>query len=137
MAKKTPKLKTQLAVDQATAENAPEKAIVDSASAKNDSKPLKPAALADSPNASKKPKKAKKASDKPNIFKRMWKGVKGILSELKKVTWPKGKDVLKATAVVIAVVFAFFIILFGIDYVLAGLLNLIVDGEWSTIFIGK
>ncbi|MEG1662405.1 MAG: preprotein translocase subunit SecE [Clostridia bacterium] len=83
----------------------------------------------------KKNKKTKKASDKPNIFKRMWKGIKGIFSELKKVTWPKGKDVMKATTVVIIVVFAFFLILFGIDYVLAGILGLIVNGTWTTLFI--
>ena len=65
----------------------------------------------------------------------MWKGLKGIVSELKKVTWPKGKDVAKSTAVVLVVVVAFFIVLFGIDYVLAGILNLIVKGEWAFIFI--
>lgn len=83
----------------------------------------------------KKTKSAQKNSDKPNIFKRMWKGLKGIVSELKKVTWPKGKDVAKSTAVVLVVVVAFFIVLFGIDYVLAGILNLIVKGEWAFIFI--
>lgn len=83
----------------------------------------------------KKTKSAQKNSDKPNIFKRMWKGIKGIISELKKVTWPRGKDVAKSTAVVLVVVVAFFIVLFGIDYVLAGILNLIVKGEWSFVFI--
>lgn len=79
-------------------------------------------------------KTAKNAkSDKPNIFKRMWKGLKGVISELKKVTWPKGKDVAKSTAVVIVVVVAFFVILFGIDYVLSGLSHLVVDGTWASI----
>ncbi len=90
------------------------------------------------PASDKKAKKAKTAQknpDKPNIFKRMGKGIKGIVSELKKVTWPKGKDVAKSTAVVLVVVIAFFIVLFGIDYVLTGLFNLVVKGQWAFIFI--
>lgn len=83
----------------------------------------------------KKVKKTAKASksDKPNIFKRMWKGLKGVISELKKVTWPKGKDVVKSTAVVLVVVVVFFVVLFGIDYVLSGLSHLVVDGTWTSI----
>ena len=84
--------------------------------------------------ADKKVKKtAKTKSDKPNIFKRMWKGLKGVVSELKKVTWPKGKDVVKSTAVVLVVVVVFFVVLFGIDYVLSGLSHLVVDGTWTSI----
>lgn len=87
--------------------------------------------------APKKNIKTNKAADKkPNVFKRMWKAIKGTFSELKKVTWPKGKDVLKSGTVVIMVVFAFFIILFGIDYLLTGILSLIANGTWATIFIG-
>ena len=86
-------------------------------------------------SADKKVKKTAKSakSDKPNIFKRMWKGLKGVISELKKVTWPKGKDVVKSTAVVLVVVIAFFVVLFGIDYVLSGLSHLVVDGTWTSI----
>ena len=76
---------------------------------------------------------AAKKSDKPNIFKRMGKGIKGVISELKKVTWPKGKDVAKSTAVVVVVVVAFFVILFGVDYVLTGLYSLVTDGQWISI----
>jgi preprotein translocase subunit SecE len=65
----------------------------------------------------------------------MGKGIKGVISELKKVTWPKGKDVVKSTAIVLVVVVAFFLVLFAIDYVLSGILSLIVSGEWSFIFI--
>jgi len=95
----------------------------------------------DSNNGSKSSKKAvdkskdKKKSDKPNIFQRMGKGIKGIVSELKKVSWPKGKDVVKNTAVVLTVVVAFFVVLFIIDYILSGLLGLITTGEWATMFI--
>lgn len=85
------------------------------------------------------PKKAKKTvkknQDKPNIFKRMWKGLKGIFSELKKVTWTKGKEVGSNTAVVLVVVVIFFVALFIIDYVLAGVFGLVTTGHWKTIFI--
>ena len=69
------------------------------------------------------------------MFKRMGKGIKGIVSELKKVTWPKGKEVGKNTAVVLTVVVLFFVILFALDYVLGGLFGLVTDGKWATIFI--
>jgi len=93
-----------------------------------------PAALSSNDDVRGKKKTAKpnkKDPDKkPNIFKRMWKGIKGIISELKKVTWPKGKVVVKSTGVVLAVVVIFFVILFGIDYVLAGLLSLLAGTGW-------
>lgn len=86
--------------------------------------------------SSKAKKSAKKAGEKkPNIFKRMAKALKGVFSELKKVTWPKGKEVGKNTAVVLVVVVLFFIVLFIIDYVLGGLLGLITNGRWTTVFI--
>ena len=88
------------------------------------------------------PKKAKKSANKssakekkPNPFKRFGKWVKGVFSELKKVTWLKGKDVAKNTAVVLTVVVLFFVVLLIIDYVLAGLFGLVRDGKWTTIFI--
>lgn len=91
-------------------------------------------------DSAKEPKKAKKSSvkknsDKPNIFKRMWKGLKGIFSELKKVSWPKGKEVGSSTAVVLVVVVIFFVVLFIIDYVLSGFLGLITNQKWTTLFI--
>ena len=88
------------------------------------------------------PKKAKKTANKsnakekkPNPFKRFGKWCKGVFSELKKVTWLKGKDVAKNTAVVLTVVVIFFVVLLIIDYVLAGLFGLVRDGKWTTIFI--
>ncbi len=96
----------------------------------------KAAVNVDSNNTPKKAKKTvKKNSDKPNIFKRMWKGIKGIFSELKKVTWTKGKEVGSNTAVVLVVVVLFFVALFIIDYVLSGVFGLITNGKWTTIFI--
>lgn len=128
MAKKMPKNTSIIIDNQAsnpTKLDSTEQKSIQKAAVASDVKKVEP----------KKSNKTKKTSDKPNIFKRMWKGIKGIFSELKKVTWPKAKDVAKATSVVIAVVFLFFIVLFCIDYVLAGLLSLIVNGHWAFAFI--
>ncbi len=114
MAKKKPETDTSTVTTQPAAQ--PE----------TTTQPQKAAVNVDSEKAAPKAKKnAKKTSDKPNIFKRMWKGIKGIFSELKKVTWPKGKEVGSNTAVVLVVVVLFFVVLFIIDYVLTGLLGVI------------
>ena len=123
MAKKTPKTQTST---EETKNNTAQVEV------------QKAAVNVDSKNASSNAKKSantRKSSDKPNIFKRMGKGIKGIVSELKKVTWPKGKEVGKNTAVVLTVVVLFFGILFALDYVLGGLFGLVTDGKWATIFI--
>ncbi len=110
-------------VNQEVAQEAPEKAAVN-VDSKNEPKKAKNSA-----------KKSAANEKKPNPFKRFGRWCKGVFSELKKVTWLKGKDVLKNTTVVLVVVVLFFVVLFVIDYVLAGLLGLIVDGKWATIFI--
>jgi preprotein translocase subunit SecE len=46
----------------------------------------------------------KPAAKKPGVFKRIVTFVKGMYSELKKVTWPSGKDTMKNVGVVIACV---------------------------------
>ena len=125
MAKKTPKTQTST---EATTNNAVQQEV------------QKAAVNVDSKNESSKAKKSantKKTSDKPNIFKRMGKGIKGIVSELKKVTWPKGKEVGKNTVVVLTVVVLFFVILFAIDYVLGGIFHVLIteDSQWAFIFI--
>ena len=124
MAKKTPKTQTST---EETTNNAAQQEV------------QKAAVNVDSKNESSKAKKSannkKNTEKKPNIFKRMGKGIKGIVSELKKVTWPKGKEVGKNTAVVLTVVVLFFVILFALDYVLGGLFGLVTDGKWATIFI--
>ena len=122
MAKKTPKTQTSTKeTKNNTAQVEVQKAAVN-VDSKNES------------SNAKKSANTKKSSDKPNIFKRMGKGIKGIVSELKKVTWPKGKEVGKNTAVVLTVVVLFFVILFALDYVLGGLVGLVTDGKWATIF---
>ena len=131
MAKKTPKTQTST-IEETTQ-------TVETKDVGNDVQ--KAAVNVDSKNESSKAKKSAKksanAEKKPNIFKRMGKGIKGIISELKKVTWPKGKEVGKNTAVVLTVVVLFFVILFAIDYVLGGIFNVLItdDSQWAFIFI--
>lgn len=74
----------------------------------------------------KKVVKVKKKSDKPNIFKRIGIKFKEMGSELKKVTWPSFKTVLKGTGTVLLVVFSFLIVISLVDLGLAALLDLLV-----------
>ena len=63
---------------------------------------------------------------KPNIFKRMGKGIKEIVSELKKVSWPTFAKVMAETGIVLAVVVFFLLVILGIDSLLAWLFTLLV-----------
>lgn len=56
--------------------------------------------------------KSKKKEKKPN---KLVKSLKDTGNELKKVTWPSFKEVVKQTGVVLVVVIAFAVVLFGID----------------------
>ncbi|WP_278681820.1 preprotein translocase subunit SecE [Paraclostridium bifermentans] len=51
--------------------------------------------------------------------------VKEIKSELKKVTWPTKKELLKNTGIVLTVVVSATILVWALDSVLSGALNLI------------
>lgn len=53
--------------------------------------------------------------------------IKEVFSELKKVTWPTFKKVVQQTGIVLAVVFAFFLVIWGIDSLLSYLLKLLVS----------
>ena len=68
--------------------------------------------------------KAKK--DKKPREKKFGKKTREMTSELKKVTWPTFKDVVKKTGVVLAVVVIFAIVIFGIDTLLGYLFDLLV-----------
>ena len=57
-------------------------------------------------------KKKKDKSKKPNKVVRALKETGG---ELKKVTWPKFKDVVKQTGIVLAIVIVFAVVLLGLD----------------------
>jgi preprotein translocase subunit SecE len=77
--------------------------------------------------------KEKSTAKKPNIFVRIgkWfaKGFKEIVSELKKVTWPKGKEVLTNTGVVLVVVLFFLVAVGAFDSLLSFLLKLLTTGQ--------
>ncbi len=70
-----------------------------------------------------------KKNNKPDFFARMGRWFKtkfsGMVSELKKVTWPKFSKVLKQTGVVIAVVLFFLVIVTAIDFGLTELLKVV------------
>ena len=57
-------------------------------------------------------KKKKEKVKKPN---KVAKAIKDTGSELKKVTWPKFKDVVKQTGIVLVVVIVFALVLLGLD----------------------
>ncbi len=52
---------------------------------------------------------------KPNVFKRLGSFFAKSWSELKKVTWPSFKTVVKNTGIVLLVVVFFGVIIFGFD----------------------
>jgi len=79
-------------------------------------------------------KNAKTKKPRKNIFKSIGKGIKGIISELKKVTWPKTKTVFSSTGVVLVVVLIFLVVVFAFDYVLSGLLSLLLGNGWVNLF---
>jgi len=62
----------------------------------------------------------KSAKKKNNIFKRIAKWFRELRSELKKVTWPTRKQIIKETCVVLGIVAVCGITLWAFDYI-AGL----------------
>lgn len=69
----------------------------------------------------KKPNKNKK----PNVFKRMWGKIKEIFSELKKVTWPDFKTVMKQLGCVLVTVVLVLVVILLMDLGLKELLVLL------------
>ncbi len=71
----------------------------------------------------------KKANKKPNFFVRAGSWIKtkfsGMVSELKKVTWPNFSKVLKQTGIVLVVVLFFLVVVTAIDFGLTELLKVI------------
>ncbi len=74
-----------------------------------------------------KNKKKKKDKKEKRSFGRR---VKETASELKKVTWPTFGEVCKKTGIVIAFVLIFGLFLYGVNYLLGGLVNLLNHGSW-------
>ena len=62
---------------------------------------------------------------RPNVFKRLGAFFVKSWSELKKVSWPNFRTVLKNTGVVLLVVLFFAVIIGGVDYLFAWLLSLL------------
>ena len=58
---------------------------------------------------------AKKKKDKAKKPNKVVKALKETGGELKKVTWPKFKEVVKQTGIVLAFVLIFGVVLFGFD----------------------
>lgn len=65
-------------------------------------------------------------TQKKNIFARIKDYFKGVVSELKKVSWPTKSETSRYTLVVIAVCAAFALLFWLIDTGILGLLELIV-----------
>ncbi|MCL2771008.1 MAG: preprotein translocase subunit SecE [Firmicutes bacterium] len=63
----------------------------------------------------KKLREKKEREQRENRAKGFGRAVKGLFSELKKVSWPTFPMVVKQTAVVLTVVAFFTIVLFGVD----------------------
>ena len=70
----------------------------------------------------KKTKQKKEKNKKPS---KIAKSLKDTGAELKKVTWPKFKDVVKQTSVVLVVVIVFALVLFGLDRLCSWLVGLL------------
>ncbi len=58
---------------------------------------------------------AQQKAKKPNLFRRLGSFFAKSWSELKKVSWPSFKTVLKNTGIVLLVVLFFSVIIFGFD----------------------
>ncbi len=71
-----------------------------------------------------------KDEKKPNIFKRVFGAIgkffRDLVAEVKKVTWPSGKQVVNNTAVVLAMCIICGAALFAIDSAFAALIQLLV-----------
>lgn len=79
--------------------------------------------------------KKEKTNDKKNVKNgkkkdqkekgKLKRKAKEAVSELKKVTWPTFGEVCKKTGVVLVVVLVFAVVIFGMDYGLGALVNLL------------
>ncbi len=68
---------------------------------------------------------AQQKAKKPNPFKRLGHFFRKSWSELKKVSWPNFKTVVKNTLIVLLVVLFFALIVFGADSLFVWLMSLI------------
>jgi len=76
--------------------------------------------------ADRRPAEKKRTGEKkPNFFARVWKKIKEIFSELKKVTWPTAGKTVKQTLVVLGVVIFFLAFIMAFDAGLGYLFELL------------
>ena len=68
---------------------------------------------------------AKKKKDKVKKPSKVGKALKDTGAELKKVSWPKFKDVVKQTSIVLVVVLVFTLVIFGVDRLCSWLTGLL------------
>ena len=69
----------------------------------------------------------KKDDTKPGFFKRAAKWFREMKSELKKVVWPTGKQLLNNTVVSVVVMVASAIVLWGFDMLASGLVHALIN----------
>ena len=69
----------------------------------------------------------KKDDSKPGFFKRVAKWFREMKSELKKVVWPTGKQLLNNTVVSVVVMVASAIVLWGFDMLASGLVHALIN----------
>ena len=75
---------------------------------------------------------AQAKAKKPNLFKRLGSFFVKSWSELKKVSWPSFKTVLKNTAIVLLVVLFFAVIIFVADVIISNLVVSLPSGNGWT-----
>ena len=80
-------------------------------------------------NNAKTDKTAKKDNKFVAFFKRIGTGCKGIISELKKVSWPTFGKVMAQTGVVLVVVLFFLVVIGAFDAGLTALFKLLTKGQ--------
>ena len=121
MSKKQKALEAELAEKNSDAQDNISQGVVETkAKEKNASKDK------DKKDKDKNKKKKKEKKERRGFGRR----VKETASELKKVTWPTFGEVVKKTGIVIAFVLIFGLFLYGVNYLLGGLVNLLNYGKW-------
>ena len=70
-------------------------------------------------------KKTQPKNKKDNIFKKIGRKFKEVFSELKKVSWPSFKTVVKNTSIVLGVVLIFLVVITLMDFGLGELFKLV------------
>ena len=79
-------------------------------------------------------KKAPAKNKKPNIFVRFFRYLKEVKSELKKVTWPTSKQVVRDTLTVIVIVAISALFIGVIDLVFKNIVSFSVGNGLSSLF---